>query len=157
MCLGPIWLFQAGGKRGNQGRQRKNLTSRKELHGVLYRPIRESFYAKYTAGAITCAKSKLKLYRTAKKTHPNARRPCVKNNVLLLDNQSYKIRDGHMEIPTKPKEPWLKIPLCQYVLKTLGGMKLGSITITPHKTNHRILKGGQNHRPGTVDRNRPQP
>ena len=40
----------------------KNLTSRKELHGALYYPLRESFYAKYTQGAIACAKSKLKLY-----------------------------------------------------------------------------------------------
>ena len=39
----------------------------------------------------------------------------MKNNVLLLDNQSYKIRDGHMEILIRPKEPWLKISLCQYV------------------------------------------
>ena len=57
----------------------------------------------------------------------------MKNDTLLLDNQSYKIRDGHMEIPIRPKEPWLKIPLCQYVLKILDGMKLGSITITPTK------------------------
>ena len=46
----------------------KNLTSRKELHSILYRPLRESFYAKYTAGAITCAKSKLKLQDRKKDT-----------------------------------------------------------------------------------------
>ena len=57
----------------------------------------------------------------------------MKNDTLLLDNQSYKIRDGHMEIPIRPKEPWLKIPLCQYVQNTLDGMKIGSITITPTK------------------------
>lgn len=53
--------------------------------------------------------------------------------MFFSTTHGYKIRDGHMEIPVKPEEQWLKILLCHYAQKVIMGMKLGSITITPAK------------------------
>jgi len=109
-----------------------NLTSRGMMHQKLYKTLRSDFLAKYVQGALSVAKARLKLYRTTKKKHPNANRPYVKRDMITLDNQSFKITDGYLRFPIKPKQyVWVK--LASYVLEKLESNKIGSITITPER------------------------
>jgi len=110
----------------------KNLTSRNTIHHELYKTLRSDFLAKYTQGALSVAKARLKLYRKTLKKHPNAKRPYVKRDMIILDNQNFKITNGYLRFPTKPKQyVWVK--LTSYILEKMDNTKLGSITLTPEK------------------------
>lgn len=52
--------------------------------------------------------------------------------MLCFDNQGYKIEDGVLRFPVKPRHH-CSIKLTPYVLKQLENTKLGSITITTNK------------------------
>jgi len=110
----------------------KNLTSRNTMHNELYKILRSDFNAKYVQGSLSVAKARLKLYRTTKKKHPNAKRPYVKKDMITLDNQTFKITDGYLRFPIKPKQ-YVFVKLASYVLEQLEHNKLGSITVTPEK------------------------
>ncbi len=110
----------------------KQHTSRFSLHKDLYLKLRGNFYAKYVHGSLECATSKLKQYRKAKRKKQDAKIPYIWKNMLKLDNQSYKIRDGCIKIPIRSKQ-YCVIKLASYVLEQLQNTKLGSITITQNK------------------------
>lgn len=133
----------------------KNLTSRNMMHHELYKTLRSDFYAKYVQGSLSVAKARLKLYRTTKKKHLNAKRPYVKRDMITLDNQSFKIIDGYLRFPIKPKQ-YVFVKLASYVLEKLENSKLGSITITPEKLiisySKEVLLKEPDHYQG-IDRN----
>jgi len=133
----------------------KNLTSRNTIHHELYKTLRSNFCAKYVQGSLSVAKARLKLYRTTKKKNSNAKRPYVKRDMITLDNQGFKIIDGYLRFPIKPKQ-YLFIKMASYVLEQLENTKLGSITVTPEKLiisySKEILVQEPEHYQG-IDRN----
>ena len=110
----------------------KQITSKFSLHKELYYKLRSDFAAKFVYGSLECATAKLKQHKKAKRKNPDARLPHVWKNMLRLDNQSYKIEDGTLRFPVKPRRHSY-IRLASYVLDKLENTKLGSITITPNK------------------------
>jgi len=110
----------------------KKITSKFSLHEELYYKLRSDFVAKFVYGALECAAAKLKQYKKAKRKNPDARLPYVWKNMLCLDNQIYKIENGILRFPIKPKQ-YCYIRLNSYVLEQLENTKLGSITITSNK------------------------
>ena len=98
----------------------------------MYLKLRGDFYSKYVHGSLECAASKLKQYRKAKKKKHDSKIPYVWKSMFRLDNQSYKISDGHIRIPIRKKQCCL-IKLASYVLEQLENTKLGSITVTDNK------------------------
>ncbi|SMH72091.1 hypothetical protein [Candidatus Nitrosotalea okcheonensis] len=112
----------------------KNLTSKFNLHYQLYHILRldSQFHCKYVYGALECAASKLKLYKKIIKKKPDAKKPHVSTNHLIMDNMSYKIDQDIIRIPTEP-EKYVFIKLTKYVLEKIRNMKLGQITITIDK------------------------
>jgi len=112
----------------------KHITSRNTLHHELYKILKDGskFNTKYVYGSLSVAKARLKLYRTTKKKHPNAKRPYVKRDMILLDNQRFKIIDGYLRFPIKSKQ-YIFVKLASYVLEKLENSKIGSITLTPEK------------------------
>jgi putative transposase len=135
--------------------EQKNLTSRGAMHNEFYKNLRRDFIAKYIQSATSVAKARLKLYRTTKKKKPNAKIPYVKRNIIILDNQSFKIQDNILQIPIKPYE-YIFIKLYSYVIKQLEDTKVGSITLTPEKLiisySKEILQINPEHHVG-IDRN----
>ena len=110
----------------------KQITSKFSLHKELYYTLRSDFAAKFVYGSLECAAAKLKQHRKAKRKNPDVKLPRVWKNMLCLDNQSYKIEDGALRFPVKPRN-YCCISLASYVLEQLENTKLGSITITPNK------------------------
>ena len=78
----------------------KNLTSKFKLHYEHYYKLRSEFHSRYVYGALECAASKLKLFRKIKRRNPQAKIPYVSKNHLILDNQSYKVLDDTISIPS---------------------------------------------------------
>jgi len=133
----------------------KNLTSRNTMHRELYKTLSSDFYSKHVQGSLSVAKARLKLYRTTKKKHPNAKRPYVKRDMITLDNQSFMISDGYLRFPIKARK-YIFVKLASYVLEQLENIKLGSITVTPEKLiiaySKEILQKNPNEYVG-IDRN----
>ena len=108
---------------------------------------REGHYATHTQEAIRAGKSLLKAWRTAlrkvtaskakskakKPTRPARKskttRPYVRKELLKVNNQNYRIKNGSVEIPTMFGDR-VKIKLASYMLEKLEGKKSGGITLT---------------------------
>ena len=112
----------------------KNLTSKYKLYYQLYHKLRinSQFHSKYVYGALECAASKLKLYKKILKKKPNAKKPHISRNQLILDNQLYKIKQDAIRIPIEPTIHIL-IKLTKYVCEKIKGTKLGNVIITDDK------------------------
>lgn len=136
------------------GVQKQN-TSRFSLHKELYLKLRSNFYAKYVLGSLECAASKLKQYKKARRKKYDVKIPYVWKNMFKLDNQSYRISDGQIRIPIRPKQ-YCVIKLNSYVLEQLINTKLGSITVTENKLIVSYSKEIEQQRPSdfvAIDRN----
>ncbi len=96
----------------------------------MYHKLRldSQFHSTYVYGALECAASKLKLYKKLKKK-PNAKRPYVSKNHLILNNQSYKLEQNIIRIPVR-REKYVFIRLARYVCERINNTKLGNVTIT---------------------------
>lgn len=90
------------------------------------------FYSKYVYGALECATSKLKLYKKTLKKKPNAKKPYVLKNHLILDCQTYKIEGNSIRIPTESGQH-IFVKLTGYVCEKIKDTKLGNVTITDDK------------------------
>ena len=112
----------------------KNLTSKFKLHYQLYHKLRLSskFHSKYVYGALECAASKLKLYKRMLKKKPDAKKPYISKNHLIIDNQSYKIEGDRIRIPLEPAK-YLFIRLTSYVYEKIKNTKLGNVVISNDK------------------------
>ncbi|HEX5458125.1 MAG TPA: transposase [Candidatus Nitrosotalea sp.] len=111
-----------------------NLTSKFNLYYHLYHKLRldSQFYSKHVYGALECAASKLKLYKKTLKKKPSAKRPYIWKNHLILDSQSYRIKNNTIRIPIEPGKH-IYIKLTDYICKKTNGTKLGNVTITDDK------------------------
>ncbi|MGI0069947.1 MAG: RNA-guided endonuclease InsQ/TnpB family protein, partial [Nitrosopumilaceae archaeon] len=135
----------------------KNLTSKYKLHYQLYHKLRlaSPFHSKYVYGALECAAARLKLYKKTLKKKPNAKKPYVSKNHLILDNQSYKIEEDKIRITIEPAKH-LFIKLTEYVCQKLKDTKLGSVVITSDKIIISYSKDIPEQRPSNfigIDRN----
>jgi putative transposase len=110
----------------------KNLTSRFGLQSEVYRQLgRFGLHSWYSLSAIEVATAILKNYRKAKRRRQNARSPRATKLMVKLGNQGYKIVDGKLRLPIKPRE-YFYIPLHKRAIQFLSDstLKLGSITLT---------------------------
>lgn len=111
-----------------------NLTSKFSLYYNLYHRLRQDsrFYSKHIHGALECAASKLKLYKKTLKKKPNAKKPYVSKNHLILDYQAYKIEGNSIRITTEIGQ-YIFVKLTRYVCEKIKNTKLGNVTITDDK------------------------
>jgi len=109
------------------GLERK-ITSRFKLIEAVYEDFkRYGLHTHYVLNACEIACAIIKNHRKQR------RKPYVRKLILKLDNQTYKIENGMLRIPVKPRE-FIKIPLRfrDYHKRFLEdrSLKRGSVTIT---------------------------
>ena len=75
-----------------------------------------------------------------KKKKDDAKIPYIWKNHVIVDNQTYKISDGQIRIPIRPKQ-YIQFKLTDYVIQQIKNNKLGSITITEDKLIISYSKG----------------
>ena len=110
---------------------RKGVTGRFKLTKLVYGELSKfGYHSWYTLSAIEIATAILKNYRKAKRRDPNVKPPKAKRLVAKLGNQAFKIKDGNLVFPLKPRQ-FICIPLHKRGLQVLRDVKLDSITITP--------------------------
>ena len=74
----------------------------------------------------------MKLYKKTLKKKPDAKKPCISRNHLILNNQSYKIECNTIRIPIESTR-YIFIKLTRYVCKKIKSTKIGNLTITDDK------------------------
>jgi putative transposase len=109
----------------------RNVTSRFSLGNIVYKQLHNGLHTWYILSAIEKACAILKNYRKAKRKNPETKKPYVRKAFLSIGNQGYKIIDGKLRLPIKPRE-YIYIPLNKHTLEVLSepNLKLGSITLT---------------------------
>ncbi|WXG42788.1 MAG: IS200/IS605 family accessory protein TnpB-related protein [Promethearchaeati archaeon SRVP18_Atabeyarchaeia-1] len=110
----------------------KNVTSRFSLQSETYHKLGNyGLHTWYSLSAIEAATAILKNYRKAKRRRQNARVPRATKLIAKLGNQGYKVADGKLRIPIKPRE-YFYVPLHKRAAQFLSDatLKLGSITLT---------------------------
>ena len=127
------------------------------MHYQLYHKLRldSQFHCKYVYGALECAAARLKLYKKTLKKKPDAKKPYISRNHLILNNQSYKIEHDIVRIPTESTR-YVFIKLTSYVCGKIRGTKLGNIVITDDKLIISYSKDIPEQRPENfigIDRN----
>ncbi|HEX5456999.1 MAG TPA: transposase [Candidatus Nitrosotalea sp.] len=112
----------------------KNVSSMYNLHYQMYHKLRldSKFHSKYVYGALECATSRLKLYKKTLKKKHDAKKPHVIKNHLIINNQTYKIKQDIIRIPTEAGK-YIFIRLTRYVYEKIKNVKLGNVTITDEK------------------------
>ncbi|MDE1813329.1 MAG: hypothetical protein KGI05_01565 [Thaumarchaeota archaeon] len=89
------------------------------------------------------------------KKKPNAKKPYISKDHLILDNQLYDIKHDTVRIPTEPTR-YIFIKLTRYVCEKIMGTKLGNVTMTDDKLIISYSKNVTQQRPSNfigVDRN----
>jgi putative transposase len=112
----------------------KNITSRFKLSNEVYPHLsRFGLHTWYYLSAVEVAASILKNYRKAKRRRRNVRVPRATKLMAKLGNQGYKIVDGNLRLPVKPRE-YFYVPLHKRASQSLSDatVKLGSVTLTPY-------------------------
>lgn len=109
----------------------KNITSRFSLSNAVYKEFHNGLHTWYILSAVEKACTILKNYRKAKRKNPKTKKPYVKKPYVSIGNQAYKIIDGKLRLPSKPRK-FIYIRLNKYTLKVLSepNLKLGSVTLT---------------------------
>ena len=110
----------------------KNVTSRLRLQSETYHQLSLfGLHTWYSLSAIEVATAILKNYRKAKRKRLNARVPRATKLTAKLGNQGYRVVDGKLRIPVKPRE-YFYVPLHKRAAEFLSdaALKLGSVTLT---------------------------
>jgi putative transposase len=110
----------------------KNVTSRLRLQSEIYHQLRGlGLHTWYSLSAIEVATAILKNYRKAKRRRQNVRVPRARKLTARLGNQGYKVVNGNLRIPIKPRE-YFYVPLHKRAAQFLSdtALKLGSVTLT---------------------------
>ena len=109
----------------------RNITGRFSLSNEVYRELHNGLHTWYILSVIEKAAAILRNYRKSKRKNPNVKAPYVRKPFLSIGNQAYKIGDGILRLPTKPKQ-FVFIPLNKHTQKVLSApsLKLGSICLT---------------------------
>jgi putative transposase len=110
----------------------KKVTSRLRLQSETYHPLSGfGLHTWYSLSAIEVAIAILKNYRKAKRRRQNVRVPRATKLTAKLGNQGYKVVNGNLRIPIKPRE-YFYVPLHKRAAQFLSdaALKLGSVTLT---------------------------
>jgi len=110
----------------------KNITSRFRLSNEVYHRLSEyGLHMWYSLSAIEVATAILKNYRKALRKKCGVRKPYAETLVAKLGNQAYKLVEGQLRIPIRPRE-YFYVPLHKRARQFLSDatLKLGSITLT---------------------------
>jgi len=109
----------------------RNITSRFKLQKEVYEELHNGFHTWYILSAVEKATAILRNYRKSKRKNPSVKVPYVHKPFLSIGNQAYRIVDGKLRLPSKPRQ-FIFIPLNKHTLEVLSdpGLKLGSITLT---------------------------
>lgn len=111
-----------------------NITSKFKLQSMVYHNYNKIIYSAYAITAIFRAAEILKGYRKAKRKNPDAKRPFMRKNILVMDNQRYQVVNNCIRFPIRPRQ-FAYIQLNHHVAGILArpNLKLGSITLTDNK------------------------
>jgi putative transposase len=110
----------------------KNVTSRLRLQSETYHQLSGfGLHTWYNLSAIEVATTILKNYRKAKRKRQSVRVPRATKLTAKLGNQGYRVVDGKLRIPIKPRE-YFYVPLHKRAAQFLSdaALKLGSVTLT---------------------------
>jgi putative transposase len=110
----------------------KNVSSRFKLQNETYGHLGEfGLHSWYRLSAIEVATAILKNYRKAKRRHQYAKIPHATKLIAKLGNQGYKVVDGKLRLPIKPRE-YFFISIHKRATRFLtdATLKLGSVTLT---------------------------
>jgi putative transposase len=110
----------------------KKISSRFRLQDETYSHLKDfGLHTWYSLSAIEAATAILKNYRKTKRRHQYAKAPRATKLMAKLGNQGYKVVDGELRIPIKPRE-YFYIPLHKRAAQFLSdaALKLGSVTLT---------------------------
>jgi putative transposase len=110
----------------------KNVSSRFSLQNIVYHELGNfGLHSWYSLSAVEVATAILKNYRKAKRRRQNARVPRATKLMAKLGNQGYKVVDGKLRLPIKPRE-YFYVPLHRRAIRFLSDttLKLGSVTLT---------------------------
>ncbi|WXG43563.1 MAG: hypothetical protein WED04_05910 [Promethearchaeati archaeon SRVP18_Atabeyarchaeia-1] len=110
----------------------RNATSRFRLQSETYHQLSGfGLHTWYSLSAIEAATAILKNYRKAKRRRRNVRTPRATKLTAKLGNQAYKVVDGKLRIPIKPRE-YFCVPLHKRATHFLSdaALKLGSVSLT---------------------------
>ncbi len=109
----------------------KNITSKLRLRNELYLKFKNEFHTCYISMAVFKAHALLKSYRKSFKKNSNTKKPYVQKKFFVVNSFVYRILDGDMRIPTRPRE-FVKISLNKYTLNILSepNLKFGNATIS---------------------------
>jgi putative transposase len=110
----------------------KNASSRFKLQEQVYSHLGEfGLHSWYVLSAVEVATVILKNYRKAKRRRQYARTPRASKLMAKLGNQGYKVFDGKLRLPIKPRE-YFFVPLHKRAAQFLSDsrLKLGSVTLT---------------------------
>jgi putative transposase len=110
----------------------KNMTSRFGLQGEVYRHLKKfGLHSWYSLSAVEAATAILKNYRKERKRRRTVKVPRATKLMAKLGNQGYRVVDGELRLPIKPKE-YFYVPLHKRAAQFLSDMslKLGSVTLT---------------------------
>jgi putative transposase len=110
----------------------KNVSSRLTLQNETYHQLNGfGLHTWYSLSAIEVATAILKNYRKTKRKRRDVRVPRATKLIAKLGNQGYKVVDGKLRIPIKPRE-YFYIPLHKRAAQFLSDatLKLGSVTLT---------------------------
>jgi putative transposase len=115
----------------------KNVASRFSLQSEVYHQLSDfGLHTWYSLSAVEAATAILKNYRKAKRRRQNVRVPRAKKLTAKLGNQGYRVVDGNLRIPIKPRE-YFYVPLHKRAAQFLSDatLMLGSMTLTASKVS----------------------
>jgi putative transposase len=110
----------------------KNVTSRLRLQSETYHQLSGfGLHTWYRLSAIEVATAILKNYRKARRRRQSVRVPRAMKLTAKLGNRGYRVFDGKLRVPTKPRE-YFYVPLHKRATQFLSDatLKLGSVTLT---------------------------
>ena len=107
----------------------ENITSMTALSKKVYHQFeRYKVPTYYRLTAISRATGFLKNYREAQRKNPNVKNPFV-SKLMLTDCYGFKIADGRLRLSMGNKQ-YEYIPLNNYVLRSIAGYTVRSVTLT---------------------------
>jgi putative transposase len=107
----------------------ENVTSLKTLSKKAYHQLeRYDVPTYYRLTAISKAAGLLRNYRKTLRKHPDAKKPYA-TKMMLTDCYAFKIMDGKLRLPISNRN-YVFIPLNSYVLRSISGYTVRSITLT---------------------------
>ena len=106
-----------------------NIRARNKLIAICYEEFKKcGLHTHYTLSACEVACARLKQYRKHRKL------AYVRKPHLKLDNQTFKVKDGRLRIPVKPREfLYIDLKVREYHREFLSSnWHKGSVTVTPN-------------------------